>query len=112
MAYFNLNKLISSANFKHVFKGLLIIIAIMVVYNLLINNAYIKGLHGIQNYLPSEQSKVIDFSKYNDFPVTLEEEVVSQMAPIVKSNEAPNMNYSPVLDALHDAAPLNYDGVN
>ena len=37
MAYFNLNKLISSANFKQVFKGLLIILAIMVVYNFLIN---------------------------------------------------------------------------
>jgi hypothetical protein len=107
-----LKELIKPSNFNHLLKGLLVIISLFIVYQVLVNNNYIKGIHGIQNYLPSEQSKIIDFSKYNDFPVTLEEEVVSQMAPIVKYNDAPNMSYSPVLDGLHDAAPLDYDGVN
>ena len=67
--------------------------------------------YALNNYLPSEESKVIDFSKYNDFPVTLEEEVVSQMAPIGVDGSAPNMNYKPILEGLHDAAPIDYDGV-
>ena len=68
--------------------------------------------YALNNFLPSEQSKVIDFSKYNDFPVTLEEEVVSQMAPIGNDGAAPNMSYKPILEGLHDAAPIDYDGVN
>jgi len=112
MAIFNLNKLISSAKFNNVLKGIMLIIAFIFLYNILVNNTYIKGAHGMQNYLPSEQSKIIDFSKYNEFPVTLEEEVVAQMAPIIKHDDAPNMNYLPVLDSLHDAAPLDYVGVN
>ena len=90
---------------KKIGKFVFVLFCLYVVYSLFVNN-------NINNYLPSEQAKAAEFSKYNDFPVTLEEEVVSQMAPIIKYDDAPNMNYSPVLDGLHDAAPLDYDGVN
>ena len=90
---------------KKIGKFVFVLFCLYVVYSLFVNN-------NINNYLPSEQAKAAEFSKYNDFPVTLEEEVVSQMAPIVKYDDAPNMNYAPVLDGLHDAAPLDYDGVN
>ena len=68
------------------------------------------GTFAIRNYLPSEASKVIDFSRYNDFPVTLEEEMVKKMAPIVVDNSS-SLTYKPVLDTLHDAAPIDYEGV-
>ena len=44
-------------------------------------------------------------------PITLEEEIVSKMAPLVENNESSELDYKPVLDSLHDAAPINYDGV-
>lgn len=61
--------------------------------------------------VPSENSKVMDFSHYKEYPVSLEEEMVDKMAPLVKSKPAPNSDYKPVLDKLHDAAPIDYTGV-
>jgi len=71
-----------------------------------------NGTFAIRNYLPSEVSKVIDFSRYNQFPPTLEEEMVKKMAPLVVDNSSgPHLDYTPVLDSLHDAAPIDYEGV-
>ena len=63
------------------------------------------------NFPPSEYSKLEDFSDYNAFPVTLEEQMVEQMAPLVKYDADPNLNYNPTLGSLHDAAPIDYEGV-
>ena len=79
-------------------------------YQLISRSGESTGTFAIQNYLPSEASKVIDFSKYNNFPPTLEEEMVKQMAPIVVDNNS-SLDYKPVLDGLHDAAPIDYEGV-
>jgi hypothetical protein len=48
----------------------------------------------------------------NHFPYTLEQEVVSKMAPINNTVD-PNAvsNFMPVLDNIHDAAPVGYSGV-
>ena len=67
--------------------------------------------YALNNFLPSEQSKVIDFSKYNDFPVTLEDEVVQKMAPLQYGPAMGPKTFTPVLDDLHDAANVNYTGV-
>ena len=58
------------------------------------------------NYISSENNKIMDFSKFNDFPITLEEEVVAKMAPLVRNDASPYLNYKPVLDNTHDAASL------
>jgi hypothetical protein len=79
-------------------------------YQLLMRSSLTSGSFAIHNYLPSEASKVIDFSRYNDFPPTLEEEMVKKMAPIVVDDSS-NLDYKPVLDGLHDAAPIDYEGV-
>jgi hypothetical protein len=109
---FKINSLTNPSLLKKIGKFIFVLFCLYVVYSLFVNNNMIKGAYGLTNYLPSEQAKSVEFSKYNDFQVTLEEEVVSQMAPIVKYDDAPNMNYTPILDGLHDAAPLDYDGVN
>lgn len=69
------------------------------------------GGHAAKKHMVSENSKVMDFSKYNDYPVSLEEEMVEKMAPLVKHPPAINVDYKPVLDKLHDAAPVDYTGV-
>ena len=79
---------------------------------LLIQRSSIKtGTHAIRTALTSEKAKVRDFTKYNQFPVTLEEEMVKKMAPLVKHAPAKNADYTPVLDPTHHAAPIDYTGV-
>jgi hypothetical protein len=107
-----LNKFIEEYNLKQLFLRMFYFLCAMFLLGLLYGSYKKSDTYALTNYLPSEESKAIDFSKYNDFPVTLEEEVVSQMAPIGVDGSAPNMNYKPILDALHDAAPIDYNGVN
>ena len=61
--------------------------------------------------IPSEVTRLADMKKYNQYPKTLEEEVVQRMAPLVRHAPAPGANYKPVLDDIQDAAPVNYEGV-
>jgi len=71
--------------------------------------------YAIDHYLPSEEVKTMDYAKFNDFTSqpTLEEEMVSQMAPIIRSSDVVGLTeFRPVLDGLHDAAPVDYAGVN
>ena len=63
-------------------------------------------------YYPTQQKVWSPFTPTNQFSYTLEEEVVKQMAP-QKFNltyEAPS--FKPALDDTHDAAPIDYTGVN
>lgn len=87
------------------------VLGIIAAYQLVKRSSVETGTHGIRNYLPSEDKKMMDFAKCNDFPVTLEEEMVDKMAPLVKHDAAANVDYKPVLDSLHDAAPIDYEGV-
>jgi hypothetical protein len=48
------------------------------------------------------------FTAFNQFPYTLEQEVVAKMAPIVHTGYSINSaSYKPLLDNLYDAAPIN-----
>ena len=87
------------------------ILAIIAAYVLIKRSSVANGSYGLRNFVSSEDSKLVDFSQFNDVPVTLEEEVVAKMAPLVKYDAPANVNYKPVLDGLHDAAPINYEGV-
>ena len=52
----------------------------------------------LKRFLPSELKKGKHFSAFNQFPVTLEEEMVDKMAPLVKHSGASNLDYKPVED--------------
>ena len=52
-----------------------------------------------------------DFPKYNDFPISLEEEMVEKMAPLVKYPSTSQSSYKAALNKIHDAADINYTGV-
>jgi hypothetical protein len=71
--------------------------------------------YAMNHYLPSEKVKIMDYAKFNDFTSqpTLEEEMVTKMAPIRHSADVPGLTeFKPVMDGLHDAAPIDYAGVN
>ena len=48
------------------------------------------------------------FTAFNQFPYTLEQEVVKKMAPIVQSGSVlKKASYKPMLEDLYGASPVN-----
>jgi len=85
----------------------LAILAVFVAYNLIRRSSMITGLDALQKYAPSEEKKSSQFTAYNQFPYTLEQEVVAKMAPIAQSGYSINQaSYKPLLDNLHDASSI------
>jgi hypothetical protein len=82
------------------------IFGLVVAYIFIKRSSVSNGTHAIRRSLPSEKKKIQDFAKHNSFPVTLEEEVVSNMAPLVGSSTGVNVNFKPVLNNTHDATVL------
>ena len=88
------------------------VISIVAAYFLIKRSSISTGSFAIQKYLPSEASRSDDFSKLKEMPITLEEQMVFKMAPLVSHNaKYPDANYKPVMDSLHEAAPIDYAGV-
>jgi len=85
----------------------LAVIAAYVAYDLMRRSTQTTGLSALQAYAPTEEKKMSQFTAFNQFPYTLEQEVVAKMAPLVRSG-APLMSasYKPVLEDQHDATPL------
>jgi len=83
------------------------VIGAVAIYELIKRSAVATGAYAKKYFLPSERLKMADFAKFNDFPVTLEEEMVAKMAPLVKHDSPAGVDYKPVLAAQYDAAPLN-----
>uniref|UniRef100_A0A6C0HCU7 Uncharacterized protein n=1 Tax=viral metagenome TaxID=1070528 RepID=A0A6C0HCU7_9ZZZZ len=89
------------------------VLGFFVAYNLISKSEVVTGTYGLNNYMPTEEKKYSALTMYNQFPYTLEQEVVKKMAPLNKADTSGANTYSfnPVLDDLHDAAPVNYTGV-
>ena len=65
------------------------------------------GTIATQNYLPTEEQKSSHLSAMNQFPVTVEEEVISKMLPSTNQRDMTQPEFKPVLDDNHDAAASN-----
>lgn len=86
----------------------LAILALFVAFDLIRRSSVTTGIDALKRYAPSEEKKMSQFSAFNQFPYTLEQEVVKQMAPIVRSGSTLSKpSYKPLLDNLYDAAPIN-----
>ena len=90
---------------------ILAVLALFVAFDLIRRSSLTTGIDALKRYAPSEQKKMSQFTAYNQFPYTLEQEVVKKMAPIVQSGfslSAPS--YKPLLEDFHDAQILtNYN---
>jgi len=87
---------------------ILAVIAALVAFDLMRKSSPNIGLGSLSAYAPSEQKKTSQFTAFNQFPYTLEQEVVAKMAPIVRSGTSLiPASYKPLLDNLHDATPIN-----
>jgi hypothetical protein len=87
---------------------ILAVLAALVAFDLMRRSSATTGISALQQYAPSEQKKMSQFTAFNQFPYTLEQEVVAKMAPIVRSGSSMSpASYKPLLDNLYDAASLN-----
>ena len=90
------------------FHPILAVLALFVAFDLIRRSSQSTGISALQKYAPTEEKKASQFSAYNQFPYTLEQEVVKKMAPIVQSGSSmTKASYKPLLDNLYDASPIN-----
>lgn len=88
---------------------ILAFLALLVVFNIMIsgNNSNINITQAIKN-APSEETKSSQFTQFNQFPYTLEQEMVKKMAPIMKHGSSiSKAEYKPLLENNYDASPIN-----
>ena len=88
------------------------VLGFLVAFELIRRSSVTTGTFAIDNYLPSEFKKDGEINAMNQFPYTLEQEVVKKMAPIRDTGYTNSEStFSPILDDTYDAAPINYTGV-
>jgi hypothetical protein len=90
---------------------LVTLVGIFAIYLLFKRSSMVSGSLAMAKFLPTEELKSQHLSAFNQFPVTLEEEVVQKMAPLQSGPAMGPKTFTPVLDELHDAASINYTGV-
>jgi len=83
------------------------IVGLYAAYELIKRSSHSTGTLAIQRYLPTELKKEGHLSAFNQFPVTLEEEMVKQMAPLVSENGPANLHYKPASDDTHNAMDVH-----
>jgi len=87
---------------------ILAVLGLFVAFDLIRRSSVVTGIDALKKYEPTEERKFSQFSAWNQFPYTLEQEVVSKMAPIVQSGSTlTKPSYKPMLDNFHDASPLS-----
>ena len=90
---------------------LVTLVGIFAIYLLFKRSSITTGSLAMTKFLPTENVKSQHLSAFNQFPVTLEEEVVQKMAPLQPGPAMGPKTFTPVLDDLHDASNVNYTGV-
>ena len=83
------------------------LLALVAGYELIQRSRSVTGNLQLKQIKNAEKIKVEMLKDYNNYPVTLEEEVVSKMAPLVHDNSTSSDNFKPVLNNLHDASSVN-----
>ena len=87
---------------------ILAVLALFVAFDLIRRSSMTTGIDALKRFAPSEKKRSSQFTAFNQFPYTLEQEVVQKMAPIVHSGSSLTPpSYKPLLENLYDASPLN-----
>jgi hypothetical protein len=87
---------------------ILAVLSLFVAFDLIRRSSAVTGIDALKKYLPTEEKKSSQFTAFNQYPYTLEQEVVKKMAPIVQSGSSlTKASYKPLLENLHDASSIN-----
>ena len=85
---------------------ILILLTILVAFDMIRKSYISTGNFGLNNFVPTELLKSQQVSAMNQFPYTLEQEVISKMAPIYNGGSITKATYKPMLEDLHDASKI------
>lgn len=86
---------------------ILAVLGLLVAFDLMRRASLATGNDAVSTYLPNEERKNSQLNAYNQFPYTLEQEIVKKMAPVVQNSSAMTKpSFSPVLENLYDASPI------
>lgn len=86
---------------------ILAVLSLFVAFDLIRRSSAATGIDALKKYLPTEEKKSSQFTAFNQYPYTLEQEVVKKMAPIVQSGSSlTKPSYKPLLENLHDASAI------
>ena len=80
------------------------VLSVIAAFVLIQRSSFGTGSYGLNNFLPTESKKSSHLVAMNDFPVTVEEEVISKMLPVANYEDVSQPEYKPVLDDNYDAA--------
>ena len=82
---------------------LLGVIGLVAAYVLIQRSANTTGTQAEKDYLPSEAKKRAVLSAMNQFPMTVEEEVIAKMLPMANQVDLSEAEFKPVLGDTHNA---------
>ena len=86
---------------------ILAILSLYVAFDLIRRSSITTGIDALQRFLPTEEHKSSQFSAFNQFPYTLEQEVVKKMVPMIQGGSTLSKpSYSPLLENYHDASSI------
>ena len=84
------------------------ILSLYVAYDLIRRSSLASGNDAMERYTPNEQHKMSQFTAFNQFPYTLEQEIVQKMAPLSQNGGSlSTASYKPLLEQQHQAASIN-----
>ena len=84
------------------------VLGLMVAYKLITSATMTTGTGPMEMFEPTEQRKWQNYTPIHKFPYTLEQEVVSKMAPVVRKDLfVEKATYRPTLEDLHDAQSIH-----
>jgi hypothetical protein len=85
----------------------LAILALYAAFHLISKSGMNTELRAMQQFIPSENVKMGEFSAWNQFPYTLEQEIVKKMAPIVRSGSSlMKATYKPLLEGPENVSAI------
>lgn len=79
------------------------VVALYAAYELIRRSDKSNISSNFKKFLPTQEKKDGHFSAFNQFPVTLEEQMVKKMAPLVETSGPSNLNYKPNQEEVHNA---------
>ena len=79
------------------------VVALYAAYELIRRSDKSNLSSNFKKFLPTQEKKDGHFSAFNQFPVTLEEQMVKKMAPLVETSGPSNLNYKPNQEEVHNA---------
>jgi len=83
------------------------ILAVLVAYELMKRSATMVGKNNLEDYYPIQEKKWSPFNAHNQFPYTLEQEVVNKMTNQVFHSVPSQASYKPIVDNNYNAFAIH-----